>query len=72
MQRQFDSIEFGLDYLNWTTYFKDTVAGSQGHFELNVYNYPEDVVSAHEMEDLVKSLLPEQQTWEAGVPALAE
>jgi hypothetical protein len=41
-------------------------------FELNVYNYPEDVVSAHEMEDLVKSLLPERQTWEAGVPALAE
>ncbi len=41
-------------------------------FELNVYNYPEDVVSAHEMEDLVKSLLPEQQAWNAGVPALAE
>jgi len=40
-------------------------------FELNVYNYPEQVVSAHEMEDLVKSLLPEQQTWDAGVPALA-
>jgi len=41
-------------------------------FDLNVYNYPEDVVSAHEMEDLVKSLLPEQQGWEATVPALAE
>jgi len=41
-------------------------------FELNVYNYPEDVVSAHELEDLVKSLLPEQQVWSAGVPALAE
>ena len=41
-------------------------------FDLNVYNYPEDVVSAHEMEDLVKSLLPEQQGWDAGVPALAE
>jgi hypothetical protein len=26
----FDPIEFGLDYLNWTTYFKDTVAGAQG------------------------------------------
>jgi len=24
------------------------------------------------MEDLVKSLLPEQQGWDAGVPALAE
>jgi GGDEF domain-containing protein len=41
-------------------------------FELNVYNYPEDVVSAHEMEDLVKSLLPEQQPWSAGAPVLAE
>jgi GGDEF domain-containing protein len=41
-------------------------------FDLNVYNYPEDVVSSHEMEDLVKSLLPEQQGWDAGVPALAE
>jgi GGDEF domain-containing protein len=41
-------------------------------FELSVYNYPEDVVSAHEMEDLVKSLLPEQQPWSVGVPALAE
>jgi GGDEF domain-containing protein len=41
-------------------------------FELSVYNYPEDVVSAHELEDLVKSLLPEQQAWSTGVPALAE
>jgi GGDEF domain-containing protein len=41
-------------------------------FELSVYNYPEDVVSAHEMEDLVKSLLPEQQTWTDGVPALVQ
>ena len=41
-------------------------------FELSVYNYPEDVVSAHEMEDLVKSLLPEQQPWSAAVPALAD
>jgi len=41
-------------------------------FELSVYNYPEDVVSAHEMEDLVKSLLPEQQQWSAAVPTLAD
>jgi GGDEF domain-containing protein len=42
-------------------------------FDLNVFNYPDDVVSAHEMEDLVKSLLPEQQqVWDGGVPALAE
>jgi GGDEF domain-containing protein len=41
-------------------------------FDLKVYNYPEDVVSAHEMEDLVKSLLPEPQVWDTGVPALVE
>src|SRR5262249_50382420 len=41
-------------------------------FDLSVYNYPEDVVSAHEMEDLVKSLMPEQPAWADGVPALAE
>src|SRR5262250_2707941 len=38
-------------------------------FELSVYNYPEDVVSAHEMEDLVKSLMPEQAGWDAATPA---
>jgi GGDEF domain-containing protein len=43
-------------------------------FELSVYNYPEDVVSAHEMEDLVKSLMPEQAGWDVNspAPALAE
>ena len=43
-------------------------------FELSVFNYPEDVVSAHEMEDLVKSLMPEQPGWDvaAPAPALAE
>src|SRR6201987_946293 len=42
-------------------------------FELSVYNNPEDVVSAHEMEDLVKSLMPEEPGWEvAAAPALAE
>ena len=41
-------------------------------FELSVYNYPEDVVSAHELEDLVKSLMPEQAGWAETVPALAE
>jgi hypothetical protein len=41
---------------------------------LSVYNYPEDVVSAHEMEDLVKSLMPEQHGWDvpSPAPALAE
>ena len=43
-------------------------------FEVSVFNYPEDVVSAHEMEDLVKSLMPEQPGWDlaAPTPALAE
>ena len=47
-------------------------AGFGVSFELSVYNYPEDVVSSHEMEDLVKSLMPEQQGWDATVPALAK
>jgi GGDEF domain-containing protein len=38
-------------------------------FDLSVYNYPEDVVSAHEMEDLVKSLMPEQPGWDVPSPA---
>ena len=38
-------------------------------FELSVFNYPEDVVSAHELEDLVKSLMPEQSAWDAAAPA---
>jgi GGDEF domain-containing protein len=41
-------------------------------FDLNVYNYPYDVVSEHELEDLVKSQLPEQRGWDAAIPALAE
>jgi GGDEF domain-containing protein len=40
-------------------------------FELSVFNYREDVVSAHEMEDLVKSLMPEQPGWEVAAPATA-
>jgi len=40
-------------------------------FELSVFNYPEDVVSAHEMEDLVKSLIPEQPGWDVAAPATA-
>src|SRR5215470_13632021 len=40
-------------------------------FELSVFNYPEDVVSAHELEDLVKSLMPEQSGWDAAAPAPA-
>jgi GGDEF domain-containing protein len=47
-------------------------AAFQVSFEVIVYNYPQDVVSAHEMEDLVKSLMPEQTGWDAAEPVLAE
>ena len=33
-------------------------------FDITSHNYPEHVRSAHELEDIVKSLLPEQQEWE--------
>ena len=32
--------------------------------EINVHNFPQDVQSLHELEDIVKSLLPEKQNWE--------
>lgn len=32
-------------------------------FKLHVYNYPADVQSAHELEDIVKGFLPEQSDW---------
>jgi GGDEF domain-containing protein len=35
--------------------------------EINVHNFPQDVQSLHELEDIVKSLLPEKQTWELPV-----
>jgi len=38
-------------------------------FEITAHNYPQDVQSAHELEDIVKSLLPEQEEWEAPAPA---
>jgi GGDEF domain-containing protein len=38
-------------------------------FEVSVHNYPEHVQSLHELEDIVKSLLPEKQNWELPVPA---
>jgi GGDEF domain-containing protein len=31
--------------------------------EISVHNFPNDVRSSHELEDIVKSLLPEQQEW---------
>jgi GGDEF domain-containing protein len=36
-------------------------------FDITAHNYPEHVNSAHELEDIVKSLLPEQQEWETPV-----
>jgi len=41
-------------------------------FDITVHNYPEHVQSAHELEDIVKSLLPEQEEWDAPVPANAK
>jgi hypothetical protein len=38
-------------------------------FDISVHNYPEHVQSSHELEDIVKSLLPENQKWELPVPA---
>jgi diguanylate cyclase (GGDEF)-like protein len=38
-------------------------------FDITPHNYPQDVQSAHELEDIVKSLLPEVEEWEAPVPA---
>jgi hypothetical protein len=37
-------------------------------FEITVHNYPEHVQSAHELEDIVKSLLPEKEDWTAEAP----
>ena len=38
-------------------------------FDLAAYNYPEHVKSAHELEDIVKSLLPEEKEWEVTAEA---
>jgi GGDEF domain-containing protein len=36
-------------------------------FDTTVHNYPEHVKSSHELEDIVKSLLPAEEAWEAPV-----
>jgi GGDEF domain-containing protein len=36
-------------------------------FDLSAHNYPDHVKSAHELEDIVKSMLPEKEEWD--VPA---
>jgi GGDEF domain-containing protein len=38
-----------------------------GSYDINAYNYPEQVHSAHELEDIVRSLLPEQPGWDIPV-----
>jgi len=38
-------------------------------FDITAHNYPEHVKSAHELEDIVKSLLPEQDEFAASAPA---
>ena len=41
-------------------------------FDISAHNYPQDVQSVHELEDIVKSLLPEQEDWESPVPSNAK
>jgi hypothetical protein len=36
-------------------------------FDLTAHNYPDHVKSSHELEDIVKSMLPEKEAWD--VPA---
>ena len=38
-------------------------------FETSTHNYPEQVQSAHELEDIVKSMLPQKEEYAPGVPA---
>lgn len=40
-------------------------------FDISAHNYPEHVQSSHELEDIVKSLLPGQDEWAASTPATA-
>ena len=37
-------------------------------FDITVHNYPEHVKSSHELEEIVKSLLPAQDEWASPVP----
>jgi GGDEF domain-containing protein len=38
-------------------------------FDLNTHNYPDHVKSSHELEDIVKSLLPEKLAWDVPTEA---
>jgi GGDEF domain-containing protein len=44
--------------------------GPSSSFTLSVHNYPEDVQSAHELEEIVRNLLPNNESWETPVPTL--
>jgi hypothetical protein len=37
-------------------------------FDITAHNYPEHVKSSHELEQIVKSLLPAQDEWATPVP----
>ena len=40
-------------------------------FDITAYNYPEHVKSSHELEDIVKSQLPEKEEWSVPAPVEA-
>lgn len=42
-----------------------------GTFDTSVHNYPQDAQSAHELEDIVKSMLPVNDEFDAAVPVPA-
>jgi GGDEF domain-containing protein len=43
-----------------------------GTFDTSVHNYPEHVQSSHELEDIVKSMLPAKEDYVASVPVPAK
>ena len=46
-------------------------AKHQCSFEITAHNYPEHVKSSHELEDIVKSVLPEVEEWSMPAQVLA-
>lgn len=49
--------------------FESVRAQHGSSFDLAAHNYPDHVKSSHELEDIVKSMLPEQEGWD--IPAEA-
>jgi len=41
-------------------------------FETSVHNYPDDVQSSHELEDIVKSMLPAKDEYAVPAPVPAK